>query len=80
MPNCIICFDSIQSKNKIKLSCNHIFHYNCIKTMIMKRSRCCPLCRRKIRWNVSTLNKIFTEQQPKILRKSPRKIMISEKF
>ena len=65
----------IQYKEKIKLSCNHIFHYHCFNTMIMKRSRCCPLCRTKITWNIEKLNKIFMEQKPKILRKSPRKIL-----
>ena len=77
MKNCVICFDKISNNNKITLSCNHIFHYNCIKIMITKRSRRCPLCRTKITWNIDKLNNIFNKQKPKIIRKSKRNNILS---
>ena len=62
-------------KNKINLSCNHVFHHQCIKTMIIKRSRKCPLCRTKITWNIEKLNSIQSatrKQISKCIRKSKR--------
>lgn len=74
MLKCIICFDNIKNQNKITLSCNHTFHYNCIKTMIMKRSRKCPLCRKKITWNIKTLMKQITTQNLRRSKRSKKKL------
>ncbi len=43
---CSICIDEFQEEQEIiKLSCNHIFHYNCIKSYLLNYNNKCPLCR-----------------------------------
>ena len=49
---CIICTEEIDVKNLICLECCHIFHSNCVINLVKKRTRKCPLCRTKIRWNI----------------------------
>ena len=44
-PTCIICFELIK-KDKLKLKCNHNYHYDCIHNWCIKyRNRFCPICR-----------------------------------
>lgn len=44
-PTRIICFELIQ-KDKLKLKCNHNYHYDCIHNWCIKyRNRFCPICR-----------------------------------
>ena len=45
---CVICLDKFELNEKITtLSCNHYYHYNCIKEWTQKE-RSCPLCRLNI--------------------------------
>ena len=44
IPTCCICLENISNK-KIKLDCNHLFHYDCISKI---KNNKCPLCREKI--------------------------------
>ena len=49
---CYICGESIDSMPSVTLSCNHIYHYECIyKTFLSNRYekhvRKCPLCTKK---------------------------------
>jgi hypothetical protein len=55
--DCIICTDKIKKKNLVALTCCHIFHTSCVIKLVRKRTRKCPLCRTKIRWNVKQLEK-----------------------
>ena len=52
---CVICFDEINKKNIINLTCNHSFHKECIITLVRKRNRKCPLCRNRITWTVNSM-------------------------
>ncbi len=48
MKNCVICLDKIKVKEKYKLVCNHIYHYNCISTWCVQyRNRFCPICKKR---------------------------------
>ena len=42
--DCSICLDSLNNK-LVKLDCNHLFHFDCIKNIT---NNSCPLCRREI--------------------------------
>ncbi len=43
---CSICIDNFSEGHEIiKLSCNHLFHFNCIKSHLMSYNNKCPLCR-----------------------------------
>lgn len=43
---CSICIDNFSEGQEIvKLQCNHIFHFNCIKSHLMNYNNKCPLCR-----------------------------------
>ena len=45
---CIICLDTLNNSSYYKLSCNHVFHYNCIKDWCVKyRNRYCPFCKKR---------------------------------
>ena len=54
---CNICYDDIILKNTIALECGHIFHNNCIITLIRKRNRKCPNCRCRIKWNINQIKR-----------------------
>ena len=54
---CFICYDDIELKDLVSLECGHLFHTNCIITLIRMRNRKCPLCRKRITWNVNQLIK-----------------------
>lgn len=41
---CSICFSSIKAKDAFKLSCDHIFHEDCINKW-SNQNNSCPLCR-----------------------------------
>ena len=43
--DCSICLENMTDKQSVKLSCNHVFHLDCIQNIINNR---CPLCRTKI--------------------------------
>ena len=45
-PECTICLDKIKNTDKKVLSCNHIFHKNCVDTWLQETPNC-PLCRRR---------------------------------
>ena len=47
-PECTICLDKIKNIDKKVLSCNHIFHKNCVDTWLQETPNC-PLCRRRQR-------------------------------
>lgn len=50
--SCIICLEHYKIKDKIKiLSCDHIFHENCIYQWLCKEKISCPICRKDIRKN-----------------------------
>jgi hypothetical protein len=55
--NCIICYDDILECDIVSLECGHIFHTNCIINLVRKRNRKCPLCRKRITWNINQLLK-----------------------
>ena len=43
---CNICLETItQDSRIIRLSCGHIFNYNCIENWLKKHSNKCPNCR-----------------------------------
>jgi hypothetical protein len=43
---CSICIDNFSEGHEIiKLPCNHLFHFNCIKSHLMSYNNKCPLCR-----------------------------------
>jgi hypothetical protein len=48
--NCNICFDTKQTLTDIiiKLSCNHLFHINCIKQNLLNNEDVCPMCRKEL--------------------------------
>jgi len=46
--NCTICSENyVKEEYKTILSCNHVFHYNCMKEWV-KYSQTCPICRNKV--------------------------------
>mmetsp|Transcript_22855 Transcript_22855/g.22590 ORF Transcript_22855/g.22590 Transcript_22855/m.22590 type:complete len:254 (-) Transcript_22855:169-930(-) len=45
---CCICLDTISLGVCCKISCNHVFHYDCIRKLMMStKKRICPLCKRE---------------------------------
>jgi E3 ubiquitin-protein ligase RNF115/126 len=43
---CLICLDKFNESDNIKkITCNHIFHNNCIKSWLCEESNKCPVCR-----------------------------------
>ena len=44
---CSICLEDVEFYRRKRLSCNHVFHYNCIKKW-SKQKNSCPNCRKKI--------------------------------
>ena len=55
--DCVICLENIRDNDDIVLECAHKYHTDCIITMVRKRYRKCPICRTKIRWDISKLKK-----------------------
>jgi DNA mismatch repair ATPase MutL len=50
--SCIVCLEQYKVKDKLKiLSCEHIFHENCIYQWLCKEKISCPICRKDIRKN-----------------------------
>lgn len=45
MMNCSICLNDIKFKDKRTLSCEHVFHNDCIKTWFMIKKNECPICK-----------------------------------
>ena len=56
---CIICNEEINKRDTICLECGHLFHSQCIIQLVKKRTRKCPLCRNKIKWNVSQITRHY---------------------
>ncbi len=54
---CLICISEMNNKNKVVLECCHIYHSECVINLIKKRTRKCPLCRTKIKWNTKQLKR-----------------------
>ncbi|PVU89810.1 hypothetical protein BB559_004935 [Furculomyces boomerangus] len=51
---CQICFEKIELTEDIRLiSCNHLFHTQCIDTWLTTRSSFCPICRHDLRLTIS---------------------------
>ena len=47
---CSICLESYQERDKIvQLTCNHIFHKDCIREWLQIKQNNCPLCRLPVR-------------------------------
>jgi hypothetical protein len=44
---CSICLEDVEVYTRKRLSCNHVFHYNCIKEWC-KSNNTCPNCRQTI--------------------------------
>mmetsp|Transcript_97089 Transcript_97089/g.202831 ORF Transcript_97089/g.202831 Transcript_97089/m.202831 type:complete len:367 (-) Transcript_97089:156-1256(-) len=43
---CPICLDTLEAgKSAIRLPCSHLFHEDCIKDWLQKKSNACPVCR-----------------------------------
>ena len=43
-PTCTICFGPLEDGDRVgDLSCNHIFHAECLKSWLVRRNQC-PLC------------------------------------
>jgi len=45
--NCVICLNNIEFNNKQTLSCEHIFHRECIIDWFKVKSNNCPICKCK---------------------------------
>ncbi|CAD8066855.1 unnamed protein product [Paramecium sonneborni] len=48
--NCPICMEDIQPQKEavdIRLDCNHLFHYDCIKQWLLQQ-KFCPICKERI--------------------------------
>jgi len=45
MYDCSICLDNFNNQEIVKLDCNHIFHFDCLKNI---KTNSFPNCRRKI--------------------------------
>lgn len=50
---CVICINTIEFNNKKTLSCEHVFHENCIKDWFKVKRNNCPTCKCK---NTNMLN------------------------
>ena len=51
---CNICMDTYKlDEIIIKLSCNHLFHKNCIKDWLCKEKISCPVCRKDVREHIN---------------------------
>ena len=44
-------------EDKVALQCCHLYHSECVKTLVKKRTRKCPICRTRITWNLEQINK-----------------------
>jgi hypothetical protein len=62
---CMIChFPIDENGNMVKLSCNHLYHHNCINYLVKNNIIICPYCQIK-----TNMNKI-TKSKPKLLKTS----------
>lgn len=52
---CPICFEAIGKKDLLKTSCNHTFHYDCMKKWLETKSSC-PCCRGKLKVGHTYIN------------------------
>jgi len=55
---CAICYEEFDVPKIVKLSCDHLYHMNCINEWFEKRINCptCPLCRQNMRQLDSSQN------------------------
>ena len=54
---CVICLENIDRESVVALKCGHVYHVDCIISLIKKRNRKCPKCRERITWVVSQFEK-----------------------
>ena len=66
--NCTICLEKINNK-KIELSCNHIFHRDCLREW-MKQKPSCPVCRRDIPVDKNDLEIVTALEEKRIDREN----------
>ena len=61
--SCAICLEDLTNPNvNVRLSCNHIFHKECMRNVCNSSSRCkCPLCRKEL--NVGEMNELGLTMQ-----------------
>jgi hypothetical protein len=46
LKECLICIQEFNDDDEVtKITCNHIFHKNCIKNWVCEESNKCPICR-----------------------------------
>ena len=46
---CLICIEEFDGDDEVtKITCNHVFHKNCIKNWVCKESNKCPICRLEV--------------------------------
>ena len=46
---CLICIQEFDEDDEVtKITCNHVFHKNCIKNWVCKESNKCPICRLEV--------------------------------
>lgn len=45
--DCPICLDKLYKEKSVIISCNHIFHKDCLEKWL-SRKEICPLCKKKV--------------------------------
>ena len=49
LKECLICIQEFENEDEVtKITCNHIFHKNCIKNWVCHESNKCPICRLEV--------------------------------
>ena len=49
LKECLICMQEFENEDEVtKITCNHIFHKNCIKNWVCRESNKCPICRLEV--------------------------------
>jgi phage pi2 protein 07 len=59
--SCSICLENLCDNNKVIFQCSHEIHLKCYIECIKNNILFCPLCRQKIKENVSLFNYINTK-------------------